>query len=106
MTMEHLPEFVKASLRRADKALLAAKTLLKKNPLEDSISRTYYTMFHAAQAILYIKGLRAKSHADARSLFGERTTKRGIVNEELGKALSRAFDLRQKAITKFKQNLR
>lgn len=31
MTMEALPEFVRASLRRADKALLAAKSLLEKD---------------------------------------------------------------------------
>jgi predicted nucleotidyltransferase len=41
MTMEHLQEFAKASLRRADKALLAAKSLLEKNLLGDSISRAY-----------------------------------------------------------------
>jgi len=72
MTMEPLPEFVRASLRRADKALLAAKFLLEKDLLEDSISRAYYAMFHAAQAILYTKGLKAKSHVGIKSLFGER----------------------------------
>lgn len=97
MTMEPLPEFVRASLRRADKALLAAKSLLEKNLLEDSISRAYYAMFHAAQAILYIKGLKAKSHAGVKSLFGEHIVKKGIISEELGKAFSRAFDLRQKS---------
>jgi uncharacterized protein (UPF0332 family) len=95
--MEHLQEFAKASLRRADKALLAAKSLLEKNLLEDSISRAYYAMFHAAQAILYIKGLRAKSHAGVKSLFGEHIVKKGIIGEELGKAFSRALDLRQKS---------
>jgi uncharacterized protein (UPF0332 family) len=88
---------VKASIRRADKALLAAKLLIEKNLLEDSVSRAYYAMFYAAQAILYTKGLKAKSHAGVKSLFGEHIVKRGIISEELGKAFSRAFDLRQKS---------
>jgi len=48
-------------------------------------------MFHAVQAILYTKGLKAKSHAGVKSLFGERIIKKGIINEELGKSFSRAF---------------
>jgi uncharacterized protein (UPF0332 family) len=71
--------------------------LLEKNLLEDSISRAYYAMFHAAQAILYKKGLKAKSHAGVKSLFGEHIVKKGTISEELGRAFSRAFDLRQKS---------
>jgi uncharacterized protein (UPF0332 family) len=91
MTTEPLPGFVKASLRRADKALLAAKSLLKENLLEDSISRAYYAMFHAAQAILYAKGLKAKRHAGVKKLFGEYIVKKGIVDEKLGKAFFQSF---------------
>ncbi|MEM2914565.1 MAG: HEPN domain-containing protein, partial [Candidatus Bathyarchaeia archaeon] len=97
MTMAHLPEFVRASLGRTDKALLAAKSLLEKSLLEDSVSRAYYAMSHAAQAILYTKGLKARSHAGVKSLFGEHIVKKGVIDEEFGKAFSRAFDLRQKS---------
>lgn len=85
------------SLRRADQALRAANTLLAEGLLADSVSRAYYAMFHAATAILYHYGLKAKSHSSAISLFGEHIVKSGLVDKEVGKSLRRAFDMRQKS---------
>jgi uncharacterized protein (UPF0332 family) len=42
-------------------------------------------MFYAAQAILYMKGLKAKSHAGVKSLFGEHIVKRGLLAKNLEK---------------------
>lgn len=95
MTTEPLRELVKAYLRRADKALTSAKILLEHNELEDSASRAYYAIFHATQAILTTKGLRAKSHKGVRILFEEHIIKKGIMSEEFHDYFDEAFDLRQ-----------
>jgi len=95
MPMESSRELVKAYLRRADKALASAKILLEHDKLEDSASRAYYAIFHAAQAILTTKGLRAKSHKGVRILFEEHIIKKGIMSEEFHDYFDEAFDLRQ-----------
>jgi len=88
---------VEASLLRAEKALKSAKLLLEHRQLEDAVSRAYYAMFHATKAILFSKGLQAKTHKGTVSLFGEHIVKKGILSEEYADALRKAFDLRQKS---------
>lgn len=97
MTAGSSRRFVEASLLRAEKALRSAKLLLKYGELEDATSRAYYAMFHAAKAILFRKGLQAKTHKGTVSLFGEHIVKKGILSEEYADALRKAFDLRQKS---------
>jgi len=88
---------VEASLKRAEKALRSAKLLLEYDELEDAVSRAYYAMFHAAKAILFNKGIQAKTHKGIISLFGEHIVKKGTLNEKHADMLRRAFDLRQKS---------
>lgn len=63
MMTEPLKQFVVDSLNRAEQSLQAAKVLLEKGLLADSVSRAYYAMFHATVGLLYQTGLHAKSHA-------------------------------------------
>jgi len=89
--------FAEASLLRAEKALRSAKLLLKHGELEDTVSRAYYAMFHAAKAILFSRGVDAKTHRGTISLFGEHIVKKGIFSDEYADMLRKAFDLRQKS---------
>jgi len=97
MTMDSSRTFVKTSLSRAESALRSAKLLLEHEELEDAASRAYYAMFHATRAILFSKGLKAKTHKGTVSLFGEHIVKKGVLGEEYADALRKAFDLRQKS---------
>lgn len=90
-------EFVEASLLRAEKALRSAGFLEENGELEDAVSRAYYAMFHAARAILFSKGVKAKTHRGIISLFGEKIVKVGVLGEEFADMLRKAFDLRQKS---------
>lgn len=78
MTEEPSKRLVEASLSKAEKALRSAKLLEENGELEDAVSRAYYAMFHAARAILFGKGLKAKTHRGTISLFGEKIVKEGI----------------------------
>jgi len=97
MTEETSKNYAKASLERAEKALKSAKLLQESGELEDAASRAYYAMFHAARAILFSKGISAKTHRGTISLFGEKIVKQGILTEEYADMLRKAFDLRQKS---------
>lgn len=97
MTEEPSRNFVKASLERAEKALKSAKLLEENGELEDAASRAYYTMFHSARALLFSKGVSARTHSGTISLFGEKIVRQGILNEEFADMLRKAFDLRQKS---------
>jgi len=97
MTADSSRRFVEASLLRAEKALRSAKLLLKHGELEDAVSRAYYAMFYAAKAILFSKGVKAKTHRGTISLFGEHLVKEGILSERYADMLRKTFDLRQKS---------
>lgn len=97
MTKESSKKFVEASLLRAEKALRSAKLLEENGELEDAVSRAYYAMFHAARAILFSKGAKAKTHRGTISLFGEKIVKEGVLSKEFADMLRKAFDLRQKS---------
>jgi uncharacterized protein (UPF0332 family) len=97
MTEETSRNFVVASLERAEKALKSAKLLEENGELEDAASRAYYAMFHTARALLFSKGMSAKTHRGTISLFGEKIVKQGILHEEFADMLRKAFDLRQKS---------
>jgi uncharacterized protein len=84
-------------LERADKAFSAAQTLLEKCLLADAISRAYYAMFYATQAVLFMRGLSAKSHSGTVNIFGQEIVEKGIVPKELGRILNKAHALRQKS---------
>jgi hypothetical protein len=97
MTEESSRNFVEASLQRAEKALKSAKLLEENGQLEDAASRAYYAMFHAARALLFSKGVTARTHRGTISLFGEKIVKQGILDAEFADMLRKAFDLRQKS---------
>lgn len=97
MTEETSKNYAKASLERAEKALKSAKLLQENGELEGAASRAYYAMFHAARAILFNKGINAKTHRGTISIFGEKIVKQRILSEEYADMLRKAFDLGQKS---------
>jgi len=97
MIEESSKNFVEASLERAEKALKSAKLLEENGELEDAVSRAYYTIFHAARALLFSKGVTAKTHRGTISLFSEKIVRQGILPEKYADMFRKAFDLRQKS---------
>ena len=95
MTTESSKKFVEVSLKRADEALRGARILLKERELYGSVSRAYYCVFHAAEALLYSKGIRTKTHGGLRLLFGEHIIRPGIMDKEYADILRDTFSARQ-----------
>jgi uncharacterized protein (UPF0332 family) len=86
---------IESLLKRSDRYLLTAKILIKEGDFESSVSRTYYAMFFAAQAMLLSKKLSYSSHKMTISGFGENFIKTNIFPKEMGREFNRAFDKRQ-----------
>jgi len=89
-----MKEKIEALLQRAYDSLGSAKLLLDNDYYDSSISRSYYAMFYAAEALLLTKNLKFSSHKSVISLFGEHFVRSGIFPSELGRDLSKAFDER------------
>lgn len=64
-------------LDKARQSLEAAKLLHAENFLDIAASRVYYAMFHAAQALLFKKGLSFSSHSAVIAAFGKEFAKTG-----------------------------
>ena len=96
MTMEPSREYVRRCLELADEFLADAKLCLEYSRLRSAINSAYYAMFHASQAILVSKGIRPpKTHKGLRELLGREIIITSLLEKELGRDLSEAFEMRQ-----------
>ena len=86
---------IEERFRLAYRFLNTAKLNVKDGDLRSAADRAYYAMFHAAAAALHKKGIKAKSHRGIIQKFGEAYIKTDEFDRQLGKALQRAFSLRQ-----------
>lgn len=89
-----MKEEVETLMRRAGRAIASAGLLLDEGDFDTSVSRSYYAMFYATEALLLTKKLKFSSHRSVISLFGEHFVKSGIFKPEMGKRLSKTFEKR------------
>jgi len=87
---------------RANKYLSSAKLLLDSGDYDSSVSRSYYAMFFATEAILLTKELEFSSHRGVIAAFGQHFVKTGIFSKEMRRMLQNAFDMRQKGDYSFR----
>jgi uncharacterized protein (UPF0332 family) len=89
-----------AELRvKADRALKSAILLLETGDTDGACSRAYYAMFDAARAALVqikapVKTDVAKTHNGLSAAFSLHLIKSGQLSADLGRALSRAHEIR------------
>lgn len=83
-----------ALIEKADRSVHAAKALLDDGDADFAVSRAYYGMFYAAEAVLLSKGLRFQRHGSVHAAFGEHFVKTGLLDSKLHRWLLDAFDQR------------
>ena len=88
---------IKEEIRRAEESLNSAKILFENGLYRDAISRGYYSMYHAAKALLLLKGLIPKKHSGIIKLLGLHFVNEGILEVWYAKAYTKAFDMRTRA---------
>ena len=88
---------VEYRLEQADESLESARILWEHKKYRPSVSRSYYTMFYAVQALLTRKELITSKHSGAIAIFNREFVKKKLVDKEFSRWLQEAFDLRQRA---------
>jgi len=83
-----------AEWQKARQSLRASQVLVRDQCYEDSVSRSYYAMFHAAKAALYVHDTAAQSHAAVRRLFGLKLIKSCELDSEYAGYLGKTADER------------
>lgn len=89
-------EEVKSLLEKAAKSHKAAEKLLDLGYPSFAVSRGYYSMFYAAEALLLSKELAFSKHSAVISAFGQHFVKTGLLPAELHAYFREAFDKRTK----------
>ncbi|MFP4116774.1 MAG: HEPN domain-containing protein [Candidatus Aenigmatarchaeota archaeon] len=72
-------------MEKSKEKFSTAELLFEKGKYEDSVSRAYYSMFHAAKALLLTKGSSPRTHAGIASELGK------LFRDELGAKLTSKF---------------
>ena len=83
-----------ALLEKAEQSLEAARLLARKDYPDFAVSRAYYAMFYAAQALLLSKGLSFSKHSAVIAAFGQHFAKPGHLPAEFHRYLIEAHDSR------------
>lgn len=84
-------------LEKGQRALRAAETLFQAGDYEAAAGRAYYTMLHAAQALLRARDLRYRKHGSVHAAFAEHFTRTGRLDGKYHRWLLDAFDDRLRA---------
>jgi len=85
---------VRLYLDRAREDLLAADSNIQQGFYGVAISRAYYAMFYAANALLASKGLSRSKHSGVHAVFSEQFVKAGLIEPGYARMLLNAFDSR------------
>lgn len=92
---EAVRKLVEGYLQKAENKLKVAEKLLVTGDYEDAVSRAYYAVFHATQALLLTEGQKAESHKGAITLFSLLFVKTGKFGRNFGKYLANLKDDRE-----------
>ena len=90
-------EITEQQLKIAWERLDAAKYLFDGGFYKDSVSRAYYSMYHAAVAILTLKNIKARKHSDVLRMFGLHVIQEEDMEYYYAKALKFAKEEREKS---------
>lgn len=90
-------DLTKKYLLNAEEKLKAAQHLSEGEFYKDSISRSYYSMFFAAKALLSLKEIYPETHKGVVLHFGLQFVKDGFIEEMYGRAFRIAKEQRETA---------
>ena len=95
---EKKQELAMYRLAQAQESLAEAQYLFDgdKSP-RSVINRAYYSMFYSILALLIFEPYSSSKHSGVLAYFNRHFIKTGLLSEDLGRAVNKAFDLRQRA---------
>ncbi len=84
-------------MERAQDELKAAQVLQKEGFYFKGVVSAYYSIYHAAKALLLLKGVDPKTHEGVERMFGLYYIKTGEFDLKIGKAIGRLMKMREEA---------
>ena len=88
---------VELRFEKARKCLQAAEAMIAIEAFADSANRSYYSIFHAMQALLTTGGFSSKTHSGSIAEFRKKYIKTGIFPKQYSDILRDAFQVRNKS---------
>lgn len=92
-----MKEEVYRYIKKAEHALEVAEQLLEDGYYSDAASKTYYSMFYAAQALLKSEDIEVVKHSAVESAFGYHFVKKGRIDSKYHRMLIDARKIRELA---------
>jgi len=77
-----------AFLEKSKQKLKSAVDLIKNNDFDDSVSRSYYCIYHCTKALLKTKGIEPSTHEGLFRMFSLHFVKEGIFKQDFSKIFS------------------
>lgn len=87
----------KYRIDKAKEILIEAEDAFKQNHFGMSVTRSYYTMFTSARALLALKEMDSSKHSGVISLFNKHLVKTDLFPSEFSKFLREAKEIREAA---------
>jgi len=84
-------------IEKAKDTLEVAKSLFESDGYLHSINRSYYSIFHAARALLALEDIDYKKHSAVISHFQRYYIKTKIFDNKLSAIISNAFEIRNRS---------
>jgi uncharacterized protein (UPF0332 family) len=81
-------------MKKAADCLDGSKGAYELGLYEPCVNRAYYTMFHSIQALLFVSGVKTKTHVGAHYKFREMYLRTGLLDVSLNAGLQRTFEKR------------
>ncbi len=87
----------KEEFQRAEDELRAAVLLMDGGFFFKSVVSSYYAIYHAAKALLLLKGVDPNTHEGVERMFGLYYIKTGEFDLKIGKTIGRLMKMREEA---------
>lgn len=94
MSEDDIPK-IENLVNKAVMELKLAEKLIQEDGFNAAVSRTYYAMFYAVQALFMNESIVTSSHHGLVSMFSKNFINTGIFPVKIGKSLTKAFEMRQ-----------
>ena len=91
---ETVINLIEEHIKRSDQSLRSAQILLDENLFDDSISRSYYAVYHLIRAILFSIGEESKTHKGQLNSLYLHFVKTNKIDKSLHKRIASLFNLR------------
>lgn len=96
MNIDNRNDYINYRFQRATESFEEALILAENKRWNAVINRLYYSCFYAVIALLLKYNIETQTHDGARTQFGLRFIKTGMIDPKFGKLFSKLFDFRQK----------